>query len=346
MLRKAKLNDLEAKMLIIKDAKASLNQLGINMWSENYPNKQEIIDDIKNENAYVYCINNKVVATFSLFYGEDPIYEKIKSGTWSSNQPYGIIKRIAIAHEERGKNIFGEIIENIALISIVKGFSSLRLDTHPDNQMMRGALEKNGFHFVGELHTDQIWSAYELVLTDYPTRLQKASLSDIPLIMRTIDDAKENLKKAGIDQWQTGYPNEETAKKDILNENSYLYYENNEFVGVVALLFGEDPLYKEIEDGAWKTEMPYCSIHRVAVAQGHLGKGIMGRIFEHTQTIATANNYHSIRIDTHPDNKSMQRALEKASFKYCGHIYLDNGGLRYAYEKPFNIESINFLLDV
>ena len=42
---------------------------------------------------------------------------------------------------------------------------------------------------------------------------------------------------------------------------------------------------------------------------------------------------NSIKIDTHKDNISMQKLLEKNDFKYCGIIYLEDGSQRIAFEK-------------
>ena len=39
--------------------------------------------------------------------------------------------------------------------------------------------------------------------------------------MKIINQGKEKLKNEDIDQWQNGYPNEESIKRDI--ENSYSY---------------------------------------------------------------------------------------------------------------------------
>ncbi|HBN29292.1 MAG TPA: GNAT family N-acetyltransferase, partial [Clostridiaceae bacterium] len=42
---------------------------------------------------------------------------------------------------------------------------------------------------------------------------------------------------------------------------------------------------------------------------------------------------HSIKIDTHRENKSMQRLLKKNGFEYCGIIYLKDKSERIAFEK-------------
>ena len=52
--------------------------------------------------------------------------------------------------------------------------------------------------------------------------LRKAEFSDLSAITAIYKDAKEALKAQGIDQWQDGYPNEESARADIENGTSYV----------------------------------------------------------------------------------------------------------------------------
>jgi len=42
---------------------------------------------------------------------------------------------------------------------------------------------------------------------------------------------------------------------------------------------------------------------------------------------------HSIKIDTHEQNISMQRLLDKNGFQYCGVIFVADQSPRVAYEK-------------
>ena len=41
----------------------------------------------------------------------------------------------------------------------------------------------------------------------------------------------------------------------------------------------------------------------------------------------------NIRVDTHADNKTMQRLIEKNGFIKCGIIYVKNGTARIAYQR-------------
>ena len=43
------------------------------------------------------------------------------------------------------------------------------------------------------------------------------------------------------------------------------------------------------------------------------------------ENLCKGNRVNNIKIDTHKDNISMQKLLEKNGFKYCGIIYLEDG---------------------
>ena len=164
-------------------------------------------------------------------------------------------------------------------------------------------------------------------------KFQKAKISDIPEIMEIIKEAQKYLKKEGIDQWQNNYPNSETLKEDIKNNNSYLLKKENRILATAAIIFGEDPTYNYIEGGEWISEDEYGVIHRAAVAKDYKGRGVISRAFKEAFKLGKSKNVSSIRVDTHQENFSMQRAIEKEGFNYCGIIYIEDGSKRLAYEK-------------
>ena len=75
----------------------------------------------------------------------------------------------------------------------------------------------------------------------------------------------------------------------------------------------------------------YICVHRISVDNEYKGKGLASTILD--QVVAMYPDYHSVRMDTHHDNLSMQSFLTKYGFKYCGEITLKSGALRRAYEK-------------
>jgi len=166
---------------------------------------------------------------------------------------------------------------------------------------------------------------------------RKTILADIPQILMILDEAKQALKIAGIDQWQNGYPNKESIQQDIEQGISYVYLDvDNNIVGTLALSFAGEPTYQTIYQGNWLSAQPYGVIHRIATKQTKKNQGIASAMLTACQNLARQKAIYSLRIDTHEDNKAMQRLLEKNSFAHCGTILLTDGAERIAFEKIYN----------
>lgn len=152
-------------------------------------------------------------------------------------------------------------------------------------------------------------------------------------------DAKAQLKRMGLDQWQKGYPSEAVWVSDIEKKITWVAVEDGEVLGAFMFQATPEVSYEKI-DGAWLTNGSYASLHRVCVAENSKGKGVVGEMFRHAFELAKAAGLPSMRIDTHPGNVPMQRALEKAGFTPCGTIYLiggsEDGDSRLAFEKILN----------
>lgn len=162
---------------------------------------------------------------------------------------------------------------------------------------------------------------------------RKATVDDLEQIMAILDQARDDLRLAGVDQWQNGYPNEAIISADINNDNSYVLEKDNKIFGTVALEFDGDPNYNKIYEGAWLTEQAYAAIHRIAILREAKGQGLASQMIASIIKHSKARKVDSIRVDTHEDNKAMQRMLKKNGFEYCGVIFLVDGAKRVAFEK-------------
>ena len=163
---------------------------------------------------------------------------------------------------------------------------------------------------------------------------RKAEEKDLSDIMKIIHQAQEDLRAQGIDQWQEGYPNEEIVRKDISRQESYVLEKAGELIATVAVSFEAEPSYERIYEGAWKTQVPYGVIHRIAVRRDKKRLGAATEILNKIIHICREGNIFSLRIDTHRDNKGMQSWIERNHFEYCGIIYLQSSGApRNAYER-------------
>lgn len=158
--------------------------------------------------------------------------------------------------------------------------------------------------------------------------IRKATENDLLGIMNVINEAKDRIRKTGSPQWQNGYPNEQAFLNDISKNALFVYEIMNTIVGVMAV-YPYEKTYDVIE-GNWLNDDDYIVIHRIAVNNDYVGKGITKKLFDFAFDYFDSNN---MRIDTHELNQSMINYLIKDGFVLCGKIYL---------EQPIDKERIAF----
>ena len=161
--------------------------------------------------------------------------------------------------------------------------------------------------------------------------LRKATFSEQSLIWHILQQAIQQRKLDGSDQWQNGYPNEQTVYDDIKNGFAYVLVDNNVIIAYAAIIFGIEPAYNNI-NGSWLTNDNYVVVHRVATSNAVKGKGIATLLFKEIETLSIAQNVYSIKVDTNFDNVPMMKILDRLGYSYCGEIYF-SGAMRKAYEK-------------
>ncbi|EHK2327538.1 GNAT family N-acetyltransferase [Clostridium perfringens] len=162
---------------------------------------------------------------------------------------------------------------------------------------------------------------------------RQAKISDLDQIVEIIELSKKYLKETKVDQWQDGYPAKEDLRRDIESRNSYVLTNKDEIVATTVISLDGESTYNSIFNGEWITNEDYIVMHRVAVHDKYKGKGIFKELIKEAEILALNKGISSIKIDTHRDNISMQRAVVKNDFKKCGIIYLEDGSERIAFEK-------------
>lgn len=162
--------------------------------------------------------------------------------------------------------------------------------------------------------------------------LRKATFAELPEIWEILQQAIEQRKQDGSQQWQNGYPNIQTIHDDILNDFAHVLLENDLIVAYVAIIFDIEPSYNNIV-GKWLTNDKYLVVHRVATANAAKGKGVATQLFQLLENIATEQNVYSIKVDTNFDNLPMLKILEKLNYTYCGEVFYNGTSQRKAFEK-------------
>jgi RimJ/RimL family protein N-acetyltransferase len=157
--------------------------------------------------------------------------------------------------------------------------------------------------------------------------IRKTRVEDIKRVLEIYEKAIVFMRENGNStQWINGYPSKVVIESDIKLNKSYVCIDDNEIVGTFYFEIGIEKTYLKIYEGQWLNNQEYGVIHRIAVdgKQKGIASYCINWCYEQIQ---------NIRIDTHRNNKPMQKLLEKNGFKYCGIIYLEDGDERIAYQK-------------
>lgn len=152
--------------------------------------------------------------------------------------------------------------------------------------------------------------------------MRKATTADIGKIVAIVNQARSYLKEQGLPQWQNGYgPSQLTIEQNVHKQEGYILISNGVVSGYAALVEGIDDYYTKIFDGQWDLEYnKYISIHSVAIDTSIRGRGLSKQLLHDLVIIARSLDYHDIRIDTHPLNIIMERAINHIGFSYKGMI--------------------------
>ncbi|WP_432221317.1 GNAT family N-acetyltransferase [Flavobacterium sp. TMP13] len=160
---------------------------------------------------------------------------------------------------------------------------------------------------------------------------RKATLEDANIIWTILEQAINRRKQDGSEQWQDGYPNISVVKNDLQKESGYVLTDNDLIIGYASIVFNDEPAYSELK-GTWLTTGHFAVLHRLALSEDSLGKGLAKKIMLYAEEVAAANNIFSIKVDTNFDNIPMLKIFEKLGYIYCGEVEF-RGSKRKAFEK-------------
>ena len=155
--------------------------------------------------------------------------------------------------------------------------------------------------------------------------IRPATMEDMPRILAIYAGARTFMRERGNPgQWGENKPAPEQLLIDMGRGELFVIVDNSGVIhGCFALIGGEDPTYSHIE-GAWRSSIPYGTLHRVA------GDGT-GGVFAACAAFAR-ERYDHLRVDTHRDNAPMRRVIEENRFTCCGIIDQADGSPRLAFE--------------
>ena len=163
---------------------------------------------------------------------------------------------------------------------------------------------------------------------------KKEEIDDVILI---INEAKALMRLSNIPQWQNpNYPTKEILEEDIEDGALFVMEKDNHIIGTASIFIRNDmdneDNYQTIFEGEWLNDEPYVVIHRCAIRNSERGNNLISLFFDKAKEIALDNDINNLRIDTHEKNLSMQKAISKYNFVYCGKVYMLDNTERLAYQ--------------
>jgi GNAT superfamily N-acetyltransferase len=149
---------------------------------------------------------------------------------------------------------------------------------------------------------------------------------------KIVDQARNNMIRLGSTQWTEYYPSREIIMGDFLEGNAFVLEKDGNLLAYGVLAINGEPAYEHI-DGKWLSNDEYVAVHRLAVLPELQGLGV-GRVFlQETERYCKSMGIHSIKIDTHRENKNMISLLSQLGYVICGQVDYGEHGRRFAFEK-------------
>lgn len=143
IFRQATHSDIERILEITDAAREFQRSMGFVQWEDGYPNFQVIAGDISDGNGFVVTENNRPFC-YAALADKDTDYDRLEN-VWSFEGPYGVIHRIAIAPEMRGRHMTDTLFPLIEKEFLRRGINVIRIDTGEQNVVMQRIMKKFGY---------------------------------------------------------------------------------------------------------------------------------------------------------------------------------------------------------
>jgi GNAT superfamily N-acetyltransferase len=166
MIRKAVISDLEMIMKIVKDTISEMHSYNNYQWDENYPNKQDFINDINEGSLYV-DVEQCLVVGFLCINKKEPV--EYKGLSWSLNEEAYILHRLSVDINHRNEKIGFKLMNFAEELARNNKIFYLQTDTYSLNTKAQKLIESCGYNHIGFmrfLNKEKLFCCYEKIIRD------------------------------------------------------------------------------------------------------------------------------------------------------------------------------------
>ena len=146
--RKAKESDLTELLLLYKSVVKNMIESGINQWSDEYPNKEVLSEDISKGELTLALFEDEICGAFVMNEFADEDYYK---ADWKyPDLRWCVIHRLCVSPAIHRRGLATKMMECAETEARRQGFESIHLDTFSGNPKAMALYHKLGFNDVGE----------------------------------------------------------------------------------------------------------------------------------------------------------------------------------------------------
>ena len=132
MIKKASKQDLDQLLTVVKSCGKNLMDQGIFQWNEEYPKREDLLEDIELQELWTLVHKNRIIGLIVLTENEDAEYQDVKWLTKNHKNLY--IHRLAVDPNFQGKGYAQKLMDFAEKYARENGYSSIRLDTFSENK--------------------------------------------------------------------------------------------------------------------------------------------------------------------------------------------------------------------
>lgn len=147
-LEPARPEDIEICAGIIDMGRAFQRAQGFVQWTEDYPSRDTLLEDMRTGKGYVLRVDGAIAGYMCIDFGGEPAYREIE-GAWKTEEPYAVVHRMAFDSRFRGMGLADAAFHLIEALCVERGMFAIRIDTDFPNERMQHILKKNGFASCG-----------------------------------------------------------------------------------------------------------------------------------------------------------------------------------------------------
>jgi ribosomal protein S18 acetylase RimI-like enzyme len=166
MIKTGNIADIDCVLGITKSCARHMIKQGVYQWNEQYPDRDSFVNDVKNNELYVYLEKEKVVGCISLCNEMDEVYMTVRWKTINLNNLY--IHRLAVHPNFQKKGVGKALMDFAENFARKKDYESVRLDTFSKNKRNLKFYKSRGYHRLQEIYfpkqSEFPFYCYELIL--------------------------------------------------------------------------------------------------------------------------------------------------------------------------------------